>query len=122
MLTSLERANLLALLYVVFSCVFVTFPIGVPGRVWYLFVAIPDLSLPIYLYSCNNVSNPMRLSAPRNWFKPSSKIFYGSFQGCTSFVDQCVFVSLMLSCLFIAALWSIAGKGLTSWLLLVMLL
>ena len=26
----------------------------------------------------------------------------------------------MLSCLFIAALWSIAGKGVTSWLLLVM--
>ena len=91
MLTSLERANLLALLYVVFSCVFFTFPIGVPGRVWYLIVAIPDLSLPIYLYSCNNVSNPMRLSAPRNWFKPSSKIFYGSFQGCTSFVDHLCF-------------------------------
>ena len=29
-------------------------------------------------------------------------------------------VFLMLSCLFIAALWSPAGKGLTSWLLLVM--
>ena len=29
-------------------------------------------------------------------------------------------VFLMLSCLFIAILWSPAGKGLTSWLLLVM--
>ena len=29
-------------------------------------------------------------------------------------------VFLMPSCLFIAALWSPAGKGLTSWLLLVM--
>ena len=29
-------------------------------------------------------------------------------------------VFLMFSCLFIAALWSTAGKGLTSWLLLVM--
>ena len=29
-------------------------------------------------------------------------------------------VFVMLSCLFIAALWSHAGKGLTSWLLLVM--
>ena len=29
-------------------------------------------------------------------------------------------VVLMLSCLFTAALWSPAGKGLTSWLLLVM--
>ena len=41
----------------------------------------------------------------------------------TSFVDHlcylcCVFV--MLSCLFIAAMWSPAGKGLTSWLLFVM--
>ena len=29
-------------------------------------------------------------------------------------------VLFMLSCLFIAALWSPAGKGLTSWLLFVM--
>ena len=29
-------------------------------------------------------------------------------------------VFLILSCLFIAALWSPAGKGLTSWLMLVM--
>ena len=29
-------------------------------------------------------------------------------------------VFLMLLCLFIAALWSPSGKGLTSWLLLVM--
>ena len=31
-------------------------------------------------------------------------------------------VFLMLLCLFIAALWLTAGKGLTSWLLLVMLI
>ena len=30
-----ERADLFTLLCVVF-CAFVTFPIGVPGRVWYL--------------------------------------------------------------------------------------
>ena len=30
------------------------------------------------------------------------------------------FVIVMLLCLFIAALWSPAGKGLTSWLLFVM--
>ena len=29
-------------------------------------------------------------------------------------------VCFMLSCLFIAALWSLAGKGLTSWLLFMM--
>ena len=32
------------------------------------------------------------------------------------------FVFLMLLRLFIAALWSAAGKGLTSWLLMVMLI
>ena len=66
----------------------------------------------------------MRL-APWNQFKPSSKIFLitvprryffcGSF---LFFVCVCL-VFLMLSRLFIAALWSPAGKGLTSWLLLV---
>ena len=40
------------------------------------------------------------------------------FQGGVSFVDQfcylCFFRVVMLSCLFIAALWSPAGKGLIS--------
>ena len=35
-------------------------------------------------------------------------------------MDHLCFVFLMLLCLFIAALWSPAGKGLASWLLLVM--
>ena len=38
-------SNLLTLLYVMFSCVFVTFPCGVLGQVWYLIVSIPDLCL-----------------------------------------------------------------------------
>ena len=59
--------------------------------------------------------------APLNWFKPSSKIFYWPFQGCISFVDLLCFCSVLcLLCLcarlFICALWSPAGKGLTSWL------
>ena len=59
--------------------------------------------------------------APWNWFKPSSKIFYWPFQGGTSFVDLLCFCSVLcLLCLcarlFICALWSPAGKGLTSWL------
>ena len=57
--------------------------------------------------------------APWNRFEPSSKIFYLPFQGGTSFVD--IFFSVLcLLCLcarvFICALWSPAGKGLTSWL------
>ena len=43
--TFLERANLLALLYVMISYVFVTFPCGVLVRVWYLIVSIPNLYL-----------------------------------------------------------------------------
>ena len=38
---------------------------------------------------------------------------------CGSFVFLCLAFP-MFSCLFIAALWSPAGKGLTSWLSLVM--
>ena len=32
------------LLFVMFNCVFVTFPCGILGQVWYLVVSIPDLS------------------------------------------------------------------------------
>ena len=59
--------------------------------------------------------------APFNRFKPSSKIFYWPFQGGTSFVDLLCFCSVLcLLCLcarlFVCALWSPAGKGLTFWL------
>ena len=57
-------------------------------------------------------------------FKPSSKIFYWPFQGGTSFLIIRVIsvVCLLFFCasLFIVALWSPAGKGLTSWLSFVM--
>ena len=43
--TCWERANLMTLLYVMFSCVFVTFPCGDLGQVWYLNVSISDLCL-----------------------------------------------------------------------------
>ena len=44
-ITCLEKADLLALLCLRFLCVFVTFPYGVLGKVWYLIVSIPDLCL-----------------------------------------------------------------------------
>ena len=50
LVTCWERADLLALLYVMFSCVFVTSPCGVLGQVWCLIVSIPDLYL--HAYSC----------------------------------------------------------------------
>ena len=48
MVTCWERAGLLALLYVMFYCVFVTFSCGVLGQVWYLIVSISDLCLLTY--------------------------------------------------------------------------
>ena len=47
-ITGWERADLLTLLCVVCSYVFVTFPYGVPGQVGFLVVSIPDLCLPLY--------------------------------------------------------------------------
>ena len=45
--TCWERAGLFALVYVKFSCVFVTFPCSVLGQVWYMYliVSLPDLCL-----------------------------------------------------------------------------
>ena len=43
--TCWKRAGPMALLIVVFSCVFVIFPCGVLDQVWYLIVSFPDLWL-----------------------------------------------------------------------------
>ena len=48
--TSWERANLLALFCVMFYCVFVTFPYGGLSQVWYLIVSISDLCLLTYFH------------------------------------------------------------------------
>ena len=45
MITCWERADILALLCVMFPCVFVTFQYGVSGKMWYLILSIPDLCL-----------------------------------------------------------------------------
>ena len=47
-ITCWERANLLAVLCVMFSCVVVTFPSGVLGQAWNLIVSIPNLCLLTY--------------------------------------------------------------------------
>ena len=47
--TSWERGGLLALLCAMFSCVFVTFPCGVLGKVWYLIASF--CSLPFSYFS-----------------------------------------------------------------------
>ena len=51
-ITCWERADLLALWRVMFRCVFVTFPYGVSGQMWYLIVSIPGIRLLLNLYKC----------------------------------------------------------------------
>ena len=46
--TCLEKAGFLALLCAIFSCVFVTFPCGVLGKLWFLILSIPDHCLLSY--------------------------------------------------------------------------
>ena len=48
--TCWEKADLLARLRVMFSCVFVPFPYVVMGQVWLLIVSIPDRCLLPYFY------------------------------------------------------------------------
>ena len=38
--------------FVMFNCVFVTFPCGIHGQVWYLIVLIPDLCHLSYFVAC----------------------------------------------------------------------
>ena len=37
------------LLFVMFNCIFITFPCGILGQVWYLIVSFPDLRRISYL-------------------------------------------------------------------------
>ena len=57
--TCWERASLLALLYVVFYCVFVTSPCGVVCQEWCVIISIPDFCLLFILY-------------PSSWFGQSN--------------------------------------------------
>ena len=53
MITYWERADLLALLIVMFLCDFVIFPFDVSSQVWYLIVLIPDFR-PLYFHQKAN--------------------------------------------------------------------
>ena len=45
------------LLFVMFNCVFITFPCGILGQVWYLIVSIPDLChLSYFRWDKNNLT------------------------------------------------------------------
>ena len=56
-----SSAGLLALLYVMFSLCFVTFPFGVLGQVWYLIVSIPDICLLPYFEHCTYCISKIQL-------------------------------------------------------------
>ena len=43
------------LLFVMFNCVFVTFPCGILGQVWNLIVSIPDLCRLSYFKFCSDL-------------------------------------------------------------------
>ena len=89
---------------------------------WYLIVSIPDLCTLTY-FKYLIISLKVTHFALNITFMPISvqKIILIEYQGGTSFVDLLCFCSVLcLLCLcarlFICALWSPAGKGLTSWL------
>ena len=58
------------LLFVMFNCVFATFPCGILGQVWYLNVSIPDLCHLSYLsqwwhvYGCIGLHENMDRALP----------------------------------------------------------
>ena len=46
------------LVFVMFNCVFVTFPCGILAQVWYLIISIPDLCrLSNFVYICDKYQN-----------------------------------------------------------------
>ena len=81
MVTCWEKSDLFALVGNVF-CIFVTFPCGILGQVWYFIVSFPDLCLLsyFYLYALNTSELRVRL-VPFNMFK------HLSFQVGAPFVD-----------------------------------
>ena len=76
-ITCWERTDLLALLCVVFPCVFVTFPYGVSGQVWYLIVSIPDLCLLLYFHK--NMHQGLAAYASERHFSIISSIIVITF-------------------------------------------
>ena len=63
--------------FVIFNCVFVTFPCGILGQVWYLIVSIPDL---------------FHLSYFARYFFCGSFMFFFLSCVCNVFVRACLYV------------------------------
>ena len=79
-----EMDDFFALLYVMFSCEFVTFPYCMLGQLWYLIVSSPDLCHLPYFYNpeawlqipCHVITLLRRLTFDRNCFRLASRNIY----------------------------------------------
>ena len=58
MATDCSHRALVGDVYCVY-CIFVTFPCGILGQVWYLIVSFPDLCRLSYFYNGENLVNPL---------------------------------------------------------------
>ena len=76
------------LLFVMFNCVFVTFPCGILGQVWYLIVSIPDLCHISYI-------DKILL----NVF-----VFRGKCLKCVCLCFLCAFLFVLYACFFVFCL------------------
>ena len=73
--TCWDKAYLLSLLYVMFYCVFVTFPCGVLGQVWFLIVSISDPCLHTYFEILAAFTNSEILAGIRKKGKNNIQMF-----------------------------------------------
>ena len=61
-------------LFVMFNCVFDTFPCGILGQVWYLTVSIPDLCRLSYFYNKSSIHCPTNESHAYSFLMKSHKV------------------------------------------------
>ena len=72
-----------------FNCVFVTFPCGILGQVWYLIVSIPDLChlsyfVILFLKICKFIDKPIMGCNAFNLKKCANLLMYeNAIMGCT---------------------------------------
>ena len=81
MVTCWERADLLALvgeffLFLLFFCIFVTFPCGILVQVWYLIVSFPDLCRLSYVYVIEYRGMNELLASATVDLRPSRSAFF----------------------------------------------
>ena len=94
------------LLFVIFNCVFVTFPCGILGQEWYLFVSIPDLCCLSYFAQGHKTVTPPAVRLELTTFRSSVKRslhFANPLEGLST--NACFQILLIFS-LFIMLLYT----------------